>query len=451
MKAVNRNILSHVKRNLSAQAARKTTEASSSAQPAKVSQLPNGAVVASVENYSPITRLSVIYKAGARYEHHHALGASHCIRIASNLSTKNCSSFGLVKNIQQIGGVFGCSTSRDHMIYNMEFLRGHVDVGAEFLGHASTGPAFKHWEVHDVQPRLNVDLAVLNEQPVTQLIEHLHTAAYKSGLGRSLFAPSFMVGHYSPEMLQDFVSHNFTSGRMAIVGVGVDHDVLVERAKEFYTPVAGGGSSAEKTKYRGGEARIDTISEFAHVALVSEGAALNTKEALALGVVQQALGCGQHIKYGSNTASSKLNQAAVAVTNNPISASCFNVNYSDSGLFGFIVSGQGEDMGKVLPALVAQMRAVSKSGIDEADITRGKNQLKANLHMSIETGTGLVEEMAVQAITTGKITTIEEISQAIDSLTSTDINNIAKKVITGKASMAAIGDLATTPFLDELV
>ena len=51
----------------------------------RVTKLPNGVVVASIENNSPITRVSAIVNVGARHEKHDTLGAAHVIRAASNL------------------------------------------------------------------------------------------------------------------------------------------------------------------------------------------------------------------------------------------------------------------------------------------------------------------------------------------------------------------------------
>ncbi len=51
----------------------------------KVTKLPNGVVVASIENNSPITKLLAVVNAGSRNEENDTLGASHVLRAASNL------------------------------------------------------------------------------------------------------------------------------------------------------------------------------------------------------------------------------------------------------------------------------------------------------------------------------------------------------------------------------
>lgn len=53
----------------------------------QVSKLPNGLVIASLENYSPLSRVGLFVKAGSRYETLENQGVSHVLRLAANLVT----------------------------------------------------------------------------------------------------------------------------------------------------------------------------------------------------------------------------------------------------------------------------------------------------------------------------------------------------------------------------
>lgn len=50
-----------------------------------MSKLPNGLVIASLENYSPLSSVGVFVKAGSRYEAVENQGVSHVLRLAANL------------------------------------------------------------------------------------------------------------------------------------------------------------------------------------------------------------------------------------------------------------------------------------------------------------------------------------------------------------------------------
>jgi hypothetical protein len=50
----------------------------------KVTKLPNGLTVASIENYSPISHVAVIVNAGSRMESADDIGVSHALRVAAS-------------------------------------------------------------------------------------------------------------------------------------------------------------------------------------------------------------------------------------------------------------------------------------------------------------------------------------------------------------------------------
>lgn len=56
----------------------------------QVSKLPNGLVIASLENYSPLSSVGVFVKGGSRYETVENLGVSHVLRLAANLVICEC-------------------------------------------------------------------------------------------------------------------------------------------------------------------------------------------------------------------------------------------------------------------------------------------------------------------------------------------------------------------------
>ncbi|XP_064626076.1 cytochrome b-c1 complex subunit 2, mitochondrial-like [Lineus longissimus] len=452
MRASSRQIVASIQRRLYAsQAAQSQTEhAPLTKQSPKVTRLPNGVTVASVENYSPVTKLAVVFKAGARYETGSNLGITHCLRNASSLSNNKCTGFGLTRSINQIGGSLDCTTTREHMIYTTECSRDHVDTAAEYLSYVSCNVGLKPWELKDMQPRLNVDLAVLAEQPESHLIELLHESAFRDTLGRSLYAPEFMVGHYDVDQIADYVNNHYTAGRMALVGIGIEHDDLLHYAKHF-NPTSGPGVPTAPAKFSGGNKRVETGGPVTLAAIATEAPSLNSKDLLALGVVQHLMGTGPYVKYSSGASSNKIVAAASQATNSPFAASCFSASYSDSGLFGFTVAGQPQDMDKVLKAAVKQFGQITKGNIDEKDIVRAKQQLKSALAMSLESSDVCLQDLALQAINLGEVQSLEALSKAIDAVSANDVLTVAKKVITGKPTMAAIGSLSNTPYLDQLL
>ncbi|KAK2160791.1 hypothetical protein LSH36_127g15026 [Paralvinella palmiformis] len=156
------------------------------------------------------------------------------------------------------------------------------------------------------------------------------------------------------------------------------------------------------------------------------------------------MGSGSSIKYSNNIASSKVSKAAAKGTNAPFSATCFTASYTDTGLFGYQIVAQAEDAEKVMKSVRDTFAEATKGGITDADIQRAKNQLKAALLMELESPRNFFLDLGLQAIITGQVLTSDELAAAIDKITTTDVQNIAKKVIGGKPAMAAVGFVLAT-------
>jgi ubiquinol-cytochrome c reductase core subunit 2 len=265
------------------------------------------------------------------------------MRVAAGLSTKKASSFAITRNMQQTGGSLSVSSDREIISYNVEVSRDNLDTGLKYLEAAATEQVFKPWELVDNLYRVQNDIARVS-QPV-RAVELVHKAAFHGGLGNSIFCPKHQISKLSSETLQHFYSSNFTTNRCAVVGVGVDHQLLVGFAQSLNLESGAGQDSTQKY-CGGGEARKDKATNSASVVIAGEAAGWkNMKEALAFYVLQYAAGVGASCKWGSNNGA--FGKVIAGAGGNSVGVSTFSNAYIDTGLFGFVVAGDGQNVGKV--------------------------------------------------------------------------------------------------------
>lgn len=102
--------------------------------------------------------------------------------------------------------------------------------------------------------------------------------------------------------------------------------------------VCSGDNAAETAKYHGGEIRKERSSELSTVAVAVEAAGLNKeKDALAYAILQRAVCSGPRVKWGSSV-SPLQREVSSAASADQFAIASFNASYSDSGLFGFVLS-----------------------------------------------------------------------------------------------------------------
>lgn len=405
-------------------------------------QLENKVVVASAEAQLPVARVSVVFGAGSRNESYDSQGATHLLRVAGHLTNKASSGFAVTRSIQQVGGSLSVTTDREVVAYTIETTANNLETGLCHLQDV-IHPAFKPWELSDSVPLVKTQVASVT--PQVQAVELLHKAAFRTGLGNSVYMPKFQIGKISSETMLHYVANNFRANNCAVVGVGVDHNALVGFAQSLELGSAGkGGSSAN---YYGGDARKDTPGNMAHVAVAGKGGALcNQKEALAFAVLQLAVGAGAPTKRGAlNGAFGKA--IASSVCNASGSFAALNASYSDAGLFGFVVSTDAQNIGKAVEAVT---RVLKSGSVSADDVNRGKALLKVAVLDAYSTDSCMLSEMGLQAVLNKNVQSADSIISAIDGITQQDVQSAAKSCGSSKLSVAAVGNLANVPYASDL-
>lgn len=403
--------------------------------------LPNKICVASADSALPITRISVIFRAGSRNEDHDTAGANHMIRIAAGLSTKYRTGFNITRNLQQIGGSLTASSDRELLSYTIETTSDKQETALKLLTDIVL-PAFKPWEISDITPRVRTQIAAIPSE--VRAVELLHKAAFRTGLGNSLYIAKHRIGKLSSETLMHYVSNNCTAENCAIVGVGIDQNTLSGFAQNLELP--SGCSSKSESTYHSGEIRKERGGDRAVIAVAGEASFGNPQEALAYAVLERALAPQASVKYGKSNGS-LAKSVATAADGAKVTVDALNATYSDGGLFGFIINSEANAAGRAVEAAV---RVLKSGSVAADDVNRAKAMLKADILETYGTDSCLLSTMANQAAFQQSVTSVDNMLSAIDSLSPTTIQSAARKAGCSKLSMGAIGNLACVPYISDL-
>ncbi|CAL7941465.1 unnamed protein product [Xylocopa violacea] len=369
--------------------------------------LANKVIVAACDTNSPLAQVSIVFRAGSRNETYETQGTAHYLRIAAGLSSSSFSAFAITRNIQQLGGCVLTTLDRESIAYTLQITRNHLTDVLKYFEAAVTKPVFKPWELTDELQRVQYDLTCLSD--TTLIVELLHKAAFRNGLGYSLFCPEHQIGS------------NLS--------------------------IASAENANEASKYCGGEIRKETNSSLTNVAIAVEGVSLkNEKDALACAVLQRASSGVPRVKWGSSSSPLYKELSSVAGTE-PFGAQTFNASYTDSGLFGVVLCSPPNISGSVTKAAKKWLKSLKLS---DNDIARGKNILKTEVWDAADNALCLLENMQQQAVLKGEISSPASLVNNIDKLSASDVKAVADKLAKGKLSMASIGNLKTVPYLDEL-
>lgn len=399
--------------------------------------LPNKLVVSSAEPNAAVSRISIAFRAGSRNETADSLGAAHVLRAAGGLSTKTATAFGITRNIQQSGGTLTSLADREVVSYSVAVTKDQLEVGLKYLEATATGQVFKPWELAELVPVIRNELARLPSE--VQAVELLHKAAFRDGLGNSVFCPDYLVGKHSSETMQHYFATNCTTNRAAVAGVGVDHQLLVGFAQSLALESGAGGEN--KSTFNTGEVRREGSGSRAAVAVGTQAVGWQSlKEAAAFWVLHFAAGVGPATKRGAN------NGALTKALGGVNSSALFN-GYTDNGLFGFIVSGNAKDAGKAVEAGVKALKSLS---VTDACVSRGKALAVMAVADITENQSSLHHQLGEESVLLGQVYKKSDLIAAVNAVTTGDVQSAASKVASSKLAIGAVGNLSHVPHLCEL-
>jgi len=407
-------------------------------------QLPSGVTVHSLDNGSAVSSVAVLVKTGSRHETSDNLGVNHALRLAVGLSSAKATSFSACRSIQQAGAKVDVSSSREYTLYVSQSPRNTVGEVLEYVCGFIDGPAFKPWDISDhVVPRLAESVG--NVDKFTLANELLHQAAFRDGLGNSLYTPDYMVGMHSPAMLREFHERNYTADRMVVLGLDVDHEQAISCGELLTSSKSERGTGAGSSQFHTGqEVRHPSVDQHAILAVAtSASSAANVNEAVATRLLQYVLGLGPKVKRGAGHG--QLNKALSKINGSP-SVSSLNYSYSDAGLLGAMIACESQVAGQVLESVVAALRSIN---VTEAELAAAKKAIAIDLEDA--SPATILETMAVNlSLGAKEVISPAQMVGMFENVSLADIQAVAKKLQAAKFSMGAYGGLGELPYIDQL-
>jgi ubiquinol-cytochrome c reductase core subunit 2 len=399
-----------------------------------------GVKVAALDYNQPTSAVSVLVKAGSRFEP--KPGVAHALKNFTFKSTSNRSALGTVRESELYGGVLSASLSREYLALTAEFLRGDEPFFVDLLTSFLTSAKFTRHEFEEyVLPIVESDGQAAAADPATHALELAHALAFRSGLGASLFAPTHNT--LTVADVKSFASSAFTKGNIAVLGTGIGQDTLTKLVE---TSLAGAQSSASAStpasQYFGGETRVES-SEGPQTAFIGFGNTGSPSPELA--TLAAHLSSTPSVKWSQG-----LSPLASAIPEGT-SVEPVYLSYSDANLFGLLVQGQTATQvraaGEV--AVKALKSAAATGGVKGPDLKKAIAKAKFSTASALDSRDGVLAALGSKLLS-GSDTSIATTLASFDGLTPSSFSKVAATLVSSKPTFVVVGDTQALPYADEL-
>lgn len=402
--------------------------------------LPNGMTVLTDDMpHLESASLGIWVKAGSRSETEAEHGISHMLEHMAFKGTKTRDAMEIASTIENVGGDLNAATSVEHTGYFARVLKEDVGLAADILSDILQNSQFEQRELDREQQVIVQEIGAARDNPDDHVFDLFQQAAYPDqAIGRTILGTVESVNSFGPDAIRSYMDRNYVGDHMVLCAAGnVDHDALVDIAdKRFHDLKPTGAPAPEKAAYVGGEQRLISEHEQAHIVLGMEGRAYNSDGFYAVQILASILGGGM---------SSRLFQEVREKRGLCYSVYAFHWAFADSGIFGVAASTGEDEVAELLPVVLDELRKATETITDE-EVIRVRNQIRAGLLMSLESPSSRAGQLARQQILWGRTIPLQETVDRINRITADRVKQIARQIFeAGKVSLAGIGPVAKLP------
>ena len=420
----------------------------------KVTTLPNGFRIATETTpHAKTATVGLWIDAGTRYETSENNGAAHFLEHMAFKGTPKRSVSHLEVEVENIGGHLNAYTSREQTCYYAKVLKQDIPQAVDILSDILQNSTMDEAAVERERGVILREMQEVEGVAEEVVFDHLHATAFQfSPLGRTILGSAENVKKLTRGDLADYIATHYSAPRMVLsASGGVDHDELVALASSAFSGLQEGGTSVADllkegpAKFTGSMAEIaDPDMPKVHLALAFQGVSWSDPDAVALMVMQTMLG-GWNSRLTAGIHMGSRVAQLMAANGLCDSYMAFNTNYHDTGLFGMYATGDPETAEDMSWTMINNMTKMVYA-VEESDVTRAKNQLKAQTLFAQDGTSGTAEDIGRQLLTYGRRLSKEELFARIDAVDADVVKRVAERIIyNSDMAICTMGNTVNVP------
>lgn len=411
----------------------------------KRTTLPGGLRV--ITEYVPGVRsaaLGVWVAAGSRDEPPSQMGSAHFLEHLLFKGTTTRDAMTISAQIESVGGDLNAFTTKEHTCYHArvldEDLSMALDVVCDVVLNATLLP-------HDIESERGVifeEIAMYDDEPGELVHDEFARAMFgDSPLGRPILGTVETITALPQASIRRFYRRAYTPDRMVIAVAGnVDHGSVVQQVRGIFDGRLDSGvevapaREAKRRRWKGDPVRIITRpTEQAHLMLGTPGFVRGDDRRYAAAVLSTALGGGM---------SSRLFQEVREKRGLAYSVFTYAQAFADAGVFGLYAGCLPSKADTVLDVCLSELETVARSGLDEAELQRAKGQVKGSMVLGQEDPGSRMSRLAKAELSDEPVESLDTVLARVDSVDREAVHEVARELLTGRFTLAAIGPFDET-------
>jgi predicted Zn-dependent peptidase len=390
-----------------------------------------------VVEYIPTCRsvsFGIWVKTGSRNETVENNGISHFIEHMLFKGTARRSAKDIADLFDGIGGNVNAFTAKEYTCYFAKVLDQHLPIAVDALADMFFESEMDAAELSKEKNVILEEISMYEDTPDDKVHDESSRAAFGDHpLAYSILGLEERLTGMDAEALRGYMrSHYRIDNTVISVAGNVEESVLLELLEKQFGGFKNKGAeiAVSSPAFQGDYIFHKKKTEQNHICLSFPGCSIADPQLYAMILLNNALGGGM---------SSRLFQEIREKRGLAYSVYSYHTSYADSGLFTVYAGTAPKQTKDVLDLTLEQLHDLAANGLTDSELSRGKEQLKGSLILSLESTSSRMNRLGKNELMLGRHYTLDEMLERIDSVRMSDIQDVTRKMLSVPFAVAMVG------------
>ncbi|WP_019119172.1 M16 family metallopeptidase [Brevibacillus massiliensis] len=376
---------------------------------------------------------------GSKFEQESNNGISHFLEHMFFKGTETRSAKEIAEAFDEIGGNVNAFTSKEYTCYYARVLDQHAMLALDVLADMYFHSVFDNGELEKEKNVVIEEISMYEDTPDDLVHDLIARASFADHpLGYSILGTEGVLRSLTRDDLVRYIDQRYTPDNTVVAVAGNFDDRLIEEIKRRFGRYRRPGEPArvEQPAFVARTIARHKATEQAHLCLSLPGFQAGHDDIYSLILLNNVLG---------GSMSSRLFQEIREERGLAYSVYSYHTAYKETGMFTVYAGTAPEQVGQVFDIVTSILRDVSERGITAKELSKGKEQLKGSLMLSLESTNSRMSRLGKNELLLGRHLSLDQMTEKIDAVTHDSVLAAARQLFHNQLAIAMVSPLEQFP------
>lgn len=372
-------------------------------------------------------------KTGSRHEDETTNGISHFIEHMMFKGTERFDAKAIADSFDAIGGNVNAFTSKEYTCYYAKVLDEHLPLAVDVLSDMFFRSTMQEDELMKEKNVILEEIAMYEDTPDDTVHDLVTRAAYGSHpLAYPILGTKERLSPMGPDHLRQYMQEHYTIENTVIAVAGNFDDSIVELLEKHFGHFENTKQSSSITppSFHSELFYHKKKTEQNHICLSLPGCSMTDPRLYAMILLNNVIGGGM---------SSHLFQEIREKRGLAYAVYSYHSSHADTGLFTIYAGTAPKQTQEVLDLTLQVLGDLAVQGLSNEELRKGKEQLKGNLILGLESTGSRMNRLGKNELMLGKHYTLDEIIARIEAITMEDVSFVLQRMLSQPFAVSMVG------------